>query len=122
MRWLIVLGCVLILPAAVMADSVSMVWDPATGATSYDVQRSADFNPITGTGTWTTIQNVLPAACTGSPPQCAYTDATAPPSGAFYRLMPKNAAGPLPLTRKGVWYCGTCPELPAKPASLGVAP
>lgn len=119
--WALVVGLCIVATAA-SADSVAMVWDPATGATSYDVQRSTDFNPFTGAGAWTTVQSVPASACAGTPALCSYTDATAPVGGAFYRLAPKNAAGPLPLTKKGVWYCGGCPELPSKPGSLGVVP
>jgi hypothetical protein len=108
-------------PTAAWADSVTMSWDPASGATSYDVQRSSDFGPSNTTGTWTTIGNVAATACTGTPAMCTYTDATAPATGlTSYRIAPKNATGALPLTKKGLWYCGACAELPGKPNAIGI--
>jgi hypothetical protein len=117
----LVLALSLVLAASLAdADTLTFVWDPAAGATSYDIERSTTFNAITGTGTWTVLQTVPASACTGTPPECRFTDAAAPATGAYYRIAPRNAAGVLPLTKKGLWYCGVCPELPAKPIAVGV--
>lgn len=115
-RWLLII-LALFLPMAAMADSVAILWDPATGATAYDVQRATVF-----AGPWTVIGSpTSAAACTGTPVSCSYTDATAPGTGTvFYRLAPKNASGTLPITRAGMWYCGDCPGLPSMPKSVGV--
>jgi hypothetical protein len=103
------------------ADSVVMSWDPAAGATSYDVLRATDFGPTNTTGTWTVIGTVQATACTGTPVLCTFSDNAAPATGVVsYRITPKNATGPLPLTKKGLYYCGVCAEIPSKPGSLGV--
>lgn len=115
MRTLLALALALAATAA-WADSVELVWDPAVGATSYDIQRAT-----APTGPWTTIASPPGSVCTGTPSTCVYTDATAPASGfVYYRLTPKNAQGSTPLTRQGVWYCGDCPGPPQVPKSVGV--
>lgn len=116
----LIVGLLLTFVSLANADTLQLVWDPAAGATSYDVERSVNFNAISGAGTWAVLQNVPSTACTGTPVQCSYTDATAPATGAFYRLVPKNATGSLPLTKKGMWYCGGCPSLPSMPAAMGL--
>lgn len=117
---LFALMVVLTMAAAAFADTVQFVWDPAPGATSYDVQRSTDFNVATGTGTWTVAGTVQASACTGTPVQCAFTDTTAPATGVFYRLVPKNATGANVLNKRGVWYCGACSSVPGQPTALGL--
>jgi hypothetical protein len=112
--------CLLALPTLASADTLTFVWDPAAGATSYDIERATTFNAITGVGTWAVLANVPASACVGTPVECRFTDAAAPATGAYYRIAPRNAAGVLPLTKKGLWYCGVCPELPAKPIAVGV--
>lgn len=119
--WLWLLLGLLALAAPAGADTVTLNWDPAPGATSYDVQKSTDFNMATGAGTWTNAGTVQSSACTGNPVTCAFTDNAAPATGGvFYRLVPKNASGTNTLNKQGTWYCGGCAAIPGKPTSLGL--
>jgi hypothetical protein len=96
------------------AGTFTMKWDPSPGATSYDIEQSAD--GLTG---WTLNKSVASTACTGTPVVCS-TSVTGPASGVMhFRAAAVNGAGKSTRFSEGIWHCQSCAP-PAQPAGLGV--
>ena len=95
------------------AAPLTVLWSPATGATSYRVEQSVD-----GGMTWTTIATVATDVCGDGTCDAAVV---APDTGrTLFRVVALNAAGAVVLDRLRTEYCGSCPVLPLWPSDATV--
>ena len=114
MKRIALLVAILLFAAPVFAGSVTLVWNPVTGATGYDIEQTVD-----GGTTWTVIASPAPSVCTGTPVTCSFTH-TAPSSGlVLFRFAAKNAVGKATRFGEGAWHNETW-KPPVQPANVGV--
>lgn len=112
---IIILALVLILSTlgAAQAGVVVIDWEASTGATSREVQQSADNG-----ATWTV--NAAVPTCSGTPLKCVAT-VTLPNTGLHLtRIVEKNSVGSIISYDKGVWHCQSCSPPTTPPKNIGI--
>jgi hypothetical protein len=104
---------VLLLAAPALAGPQTLILDPQTGATAYDVEVSTD-NGVT----WTVMVPQLKAAsCSAT--QCTY--AITPPNGrTLYRWAVFTGTTRTLRTDAGVYLCVGLADCPLAPSGVGV--
>lgn len=105
---LVALAAVLAVPALVAAGTITISWDPAPTAGSYDIEESE--NPQTVA--WKLTKNVPASACTGTPARCTTTVTYSGAGVVHYRYGARNANGVLIRFGEGIWHCPSCTPPP----------